>query len=401
MVVSWHHELYLPGTEAAQVMTSLFAHARQAKGVEMLHHTNLKSPSTLIAASVLCLAILAPAGTASAATPDVDSASKTLPQDVFGIFLTDLQHGYDNEIIDHSWNGHSGTIVVTAGAVAGVEKLVSSLPIEIAVEAATPGAVPFSGRAEIETAVLSAALSIPARVRGARYEPRSDSVVLTVWADDQVAVESAFRDTFEQEAVRAQLGKPVRLETEPSKDAPVMTASTRGGLAYGGCTAGFMATSGTTYGVITAAHCTTKPATYDGSTTGTTTTVTVSSVKYDLRYTALTGGTATNLLYSGISYFPITSIGTASTGITLYKYGITAGQGTAKVTTYKGCMTYDDPVTYCGLWDTDRNITPKGDSGGPWWSGNTAYGITHGAGATSLFTAIQIAAAANVIVKKS
>ncbi|MBM7412250.1 hypothetical protein JOE38_002073 [Clavibacter michiganensis] len=35
-------------------------------------------------------------------------------------------------------------------------------------------------------------------------------------------------------------------------------------------------------------------------------------------------------------------------------------------------------ASYANLWQVDGYITQEGDSGGPWYYGNTAYGIHYG-----------------------
>lgn len=58
-------------------------------------------------------------------------------------------------------------------------------------------------------------------------------------------------------------------------------------------------------------------------------------------------------------------------------WGMVTGTGCTIVVETFGCYRYDgDPRAYCGLAFTSRHITAGGDSGGPWYSGQTAVG-TH------------------------
>jgi hypothetical protein len=60
------------------------------------------------------------------------------------------------------------------------------------------------------------------------------------------------------------------------------------------------------------------------------------------------------------------------------KYGKVTGYGCTTVVDYYGCI-YTGGNTYaCGLYYTSSQIIQPGDSGGPWFYGNRAYGITYG-----------------------
>ncbi|MGF1617879.1 MAG: S1 family peptidase [Acidimicrobiia bacterium] len=65
-------------------------------------------------------------------------------------------------------------------------------------------------------------------------------------------------------------------------------------------------------------------------------------------------------------------------GQTLWKYGRTTGRASEKVYRLNECVSYSGYPQYCGLTAMHRNITQGGDSGGPWYFGNTAYGMTSG-----------------------
>ena len=92
-------------------------------------------------------------------------------------------------------------------------------------------------------------------------------------------------------------------------------APLRGGIRIhhpnAGCTGGFIANRGASYGITTSAHCTSKPATYDGDTTGTTY---VASNNRDVRFTTLSGDTPQNQFrYNFGLYRTITSTGIVTT----------------------------------------------------------------------------------------
>ena len=148
-----------------------------------------------------------------------------------------------------------------------------------------------------------------------------------------------------------------------------------------------MATRGSGYGILTAAHCTTKPSTYHGDATGSTY---LAPTNYDLRFTALSGGTPRNQIKIGASSFRIiTQTGIVSPGITLYKYGRTTGYGYSVVDKAADCYTDSSGKTWCHTFKTKTKVTEGGDSGGPWFMNNRAYGIHHGSSPSgSLLTPI-------------
>lgn len=71
--------------------------------------------------------------------------------------------------------------------------------------------------------------------------------------------------------------------------------------------------------------------------------------------------------------------GYPTVGQTLCKFGRKTGYGCEEVYRLNECSS-----GYCGLTAMKSRITDTGDSGGPWFYGNTAYGIHHG-GKTILF----------------
>ncbi|MDR1861957.1 MAG: S1 family peptidase [Candidatus Ancillula sp.] len=64
-------------------------------------------------------------------------------------------------------------------------------------------------------------------------------------------------------------------------------------------------------------------------------------------------------------------------------YGSVSGQSCAYIDSgnivSKACTSDGTCYTIGGLWSTDGPITQKGDSGGPWYTGDVAVGITSGA----------------------
>ncbi len=213
----------------------------------------------------------------------------------------------------------------------------------------------------------------------ARYEYKTDSVVVTAWVDADGAAIADLAESVAQVSAKQSTASPtISVEYEDDSDAPQAESNTRGGMVYGGCTGGFVGKRGSAYGIITAAHCTTKPAKYDGDATSTTY---VASEQNDLRFTKLTGGTPKNKFRykKGATFRTVNSTGIVSVGKTLYKFGKTTNYTHSKVASYRGCVTFTNiNKKYCNLYQTAEKTSDKGDSGGPWFAVHTAYGVTTG-----------------------
>jgi hypothetical protein len=161
----------------------------------------------------------------------------------------------------------------------------------------------------------------------------------------------------------------------------------RGGYVYSTCTGGFVVQSGGVYGISTAHHCTSKPSTYDGATTGTTTAYSTR----DVRWTRITTGTPSPTIRdSATTHRTITSSGNPVVGAASCKYGKTTGYGCDIVESSGYCANYPGWPEFCGLYKTVDDIIEGGDSGGPWFFGNKAHGITSGQSSNqySLFSGI-------------
>ena len=70
-----------------------------------------------------------------------------------------------------------------------------------------------------------------------------------------------------------------------------------------------------------------------------------------------------------------TSTGVATPGQWLEKYGKVTGKTSDRVYRTNQCV---DSQTICGVVLMHNDKSKKGDSGGPWFWGNTAYGIHQG-----------------------
>lgn len=276
------------------------------------------------------------------------------------------------EVVDFAWDGARGSVTVTEGAVALTARLAAA---GVRVEVAAPGALAYGERSTAELAAIRQLNDAGVASVAARYDVETNAVQVTAWTDEVAATAERVDAALARPAARSAAGPAVVVEYAPAGDVP-QENSTQGGEVYGGCTGGFMATRGSAYGITTSAHCTTKPATYDGDATGSTY---VASDNRDVRFTALSGDTAQNKFRVDASTLrTITAQGIVTTGSLLFKYGKTTGYGSSTVESYKGCVTFSSGNVWCNLYYTQDKVTAGGDSGGPWFVANTGYGFTTG-----------------------
>ncbi len=169
----------------------------------------------------------------------------------------------------------------------------------------------------------------------------------------------------------------------------------RGGVSISGCTTAFAVFAGATRGVLTAGHCSdgspsvfgsAYPAVFQGEHEG-------SYGDFQWHRTVDTTSNQIRISSSG-TLRTITSNGYTSTGMGVCNYGktrTTANCTTVAATNICGSWTSPDagPVTLCRLMRTNTTITNPGDSGGPWYFNNTAYGIHFGtAGGSAAYSTV-------------
>ncbi len=160
-----------------------------------------------------------------------------------------------------------------------------------------------------------------------------------------------------------------------SRDTKISEATARGGMSYGGCTGGFIGkpSSGSTYrGIITAKHCTSRPSSYDGNPTTSSGSSTI--LGKDLRFTRFASGAYNNTFrYDSGSFRSATSTINPVVGAVACKYGTVTGRFCTTIA--KNGVSVDGNT---GMSQTVNGSVQPGDSGGPWYYGNSAMGITYG-----------------------
>ena len=176
--------------------------------------------------------------------------------------------------------------------------------------------------------------------------------------------------------------RAVVVEVE-SLTTPLHGYEIHGGEHLTSCTSGFSVENDDgDEGISTAGHC------QDYQLRGSTFLTPVSGGKwyggsYDVRwYTADSAFTMRNLVYDGTNHRYIYSgrhRNNQSVGQYVCKYGKTTGNTCGSILT----KNFKPGLVFSNTWikvdgGDDDDFVAKGDSGGPWFIGNVAYGITHG-----------------------
>lgn len=157
-----------------------------------------------------------------------------------------------------------------------------------------------------------------------------------------------------------------------------------GGRQWGQCTAAFSVKRGSIYGMTTANHCTSVGLSmaYQGTAmSGPTAPVSLSSSSGDIKWRRTVSTVAEprfQATHGG--YRLVTSTLNPVAGTAICKYGRVTGQTCSTVVSTTVCAN-----GYCGLSRVSSDISEPGDSGGPWFYGNTAMGVHHGTAQSSLF----------------
>jgi hypothetical protein len=174
-----------------------------------------------------------------------------------------------------------------------------------------------------------------------------------------------------------------------------------GGLAISTCTTGFTVyNSSGTRGVSTSGHCgnsqslsgyslTFRGEAYSGS--------------YDIQWHNASGHTWPNTIKVGSGTRSITgtrSRANQTVGSQVCKQGKTTGYTCGTISTTSYCAS--GACTWVRVAGNGTNLSEGGDSGGPWFSGNTAYGShTYGIGDDSAYMAVNYFSGISVTIATS
>jgi hypothetical protein len=184
-------------------------------------------------------------------------------------------------------------------------------------------------------------------------------------------------------------------------DLPQEEISMYGGLSITGCTSGFtVRNSAGTRGISTAGHCgnsqtlsgyalTFRGEAYSGS--------------YDIQWHNASGHTYPNTIKVGSGTRSITATRSRTSqtvGSQVCKQGRTTGYTCGTISTISYCAS--GACTWVRVAGNGTNLSEGGDSGGPWFSGNTAYGShTYGIGNDSAYMPVNYFSGISVSIATS
>jgi hypothetical protein len=173
------------------------------------------------------------------------------------------------------------------------------------------------------------------------------------------------------------VGIPVSIRR--AADAGASAEIVRGGMTMGGCTSGFTVFRNSTRGVLTAGHCNNTSTYVSGSSTATRIVSEHRGMYGDFQWHS-TPDTTSN-------YIRVNSSGAtrailrqrvAAVGTSVCNYGRTRTSSSCTTVSSTSVCATDGDFRLCRMVRTNGSFTNPGDSGGPWYSGNTAYGIHFG-----------------------
>lgn len=295
----------------------------------------------------------------------------------------ELRESLPNGIIFAIWSEGRGTVFVDYSSLDAAIKFRTSASSNFEIAAA-------NGPSERERETLASELSSEISQSSStgfsvEIAPLEPIAIVTLHIDDEAAraIDEPSRDRAA--AFARERGLKIVYRVSSPDEAPAPAA--RGGLAYSTCTGGFIVSSSGVYGISTAQHCATKPATYDGSTTGSSTAL----GGRDVRWTRfIIASPSRTFQYDFGKFRAATGSGDPVVGTVACKFGNTTGYSCDTVESSGNCTTYAGWPQFCGLFRTANNYVSPGDSGGPWFYGNTARGITSGysSGDSDIFSGI-------------
>jgi hypothetical protein len=225
-------------------------------------------------------------------------------------------------------------------------------------------------------------------LQGVSVSDRTGEIVLDVFATGVAATSALAQDS----TLETLLKNPVKINVI---GAPLKRQAVRGGSHLSvGCTTGFVAKNGTQSGVLSAAHCGAGSVTYTDAVDGTSYTLTPTLSRNDASHDVHFMPSSATLP----QFYADTNVPRVLTGRRLQSSTATGNQvchrgigstsryscGWVENTAYKpvwDCGPAGTPITCAYTWVQVGGSTLAcygGDSGGPWFIGQTAVGIHNG-----------------------
>lgn len=186
---------------------------------------------------------------------------------------------------------------------------------------------------------------------------------------------------------------PVEVVMVEREDIEPVEEVVRGGVGINECTTGFPVTKGSLRGVLTAGHCPDRAGKPSGSSVTLTFRGQHEGASGDIQWHSTTDSLSNHIRVSRSGHTrAITSYGAAVNGTSVCNYGKT--RSTFSCTTIRNAnhAFYSGSKYLSNMVQTNGSFTNFGDSGGPWFAGNSARGIHFGkSGGFSTYTKITSA----------
>ena len=292
-------------------------------------------------------------------------------------------------------------IQFTARPSADVIAELARLPRNTEVEYGAPASSKeLADLADALTASLAARSDV-IRSAGTRYDHERRVLRLQyapVGGSQLSALDSVFRAALTAGTIGGQLPVDVVLERDDAH-AGVTEAVVEGGRALtwsndAHCTAGFTAVRAGSKGVLTARHCNNVLEYNNHAGIISTNPTQTANASIDFQFHRTNSGHSTNRQFRATSSDAsgdrtVTAVANAPINSTVCHWGQTSGYSCSSVADTNTCEVLSGDQ-YCGLDVTDDDVSSGGDSGGPWFFGNTARGGHTGASSSaSYFTRIS------------
>jgi streptogrisin D len=306
------------------------------------------------AAGLIVGALLSP--TAASAKPDALTAAGVQAATVASSLSAELGASTAG-----SYLNEAGKVVVTVTDAAAANRVLQA------------GAIPqIVTRSAAALAATSAELTRTATVPGTAWgvDPVSNKVVVSI--DPSVTGANLAKVN----AAVARLGDAVTVEHLSST---FSTLASGGDAIYSGgfrCSLGFNVRSGNTFSFLTAGHCGNIGATWFSNSARTVVLGTRAGTSFPGNDYAIIRYTAAGTPPGTVGGQDITSAGTPVVNQTVTRRGSTTGVHTGRVTQLNATVNYAEGSVTGTIRTTV--CAEGGDSGGPLYSGTTAYGLTSG-----------------------
>jgi streptogrisin C len=285
-----------------------------------------------------------------------------------------LQDSSPDDYIHAQWGDGAGVVYVRPGAAGAAEGTIrEARAVGEVIELEAPNA---ATQEVIQIDLIDRIRAITSSPIDTSWNISSGlpSISVEIGADPSAA-RGGSTLTAQVEALSEEIGFPLEVTVAPGLAAAEPAAV--GGIAFGTCTGGFIVNSHNVsgaWGILIARHCPGSMG-YDGAQFVST----IYEANRDLRVTRLTGATPYAEFRSNWgTYRHVNGSGNPVAGQRVCKFGMQTGYTCSDLRPGVHCSYIPGEPTFCNIYRTQEQHVVKGDSGGPWFWGTEALGITSG-----------------------